>query len=200
MNRVFLQRSVGAAVLFSCLIVVAALLPAPEPAADEAVDEPAVRIDLRPVAPARPLRVPEPEPSPVVVAPATDPVPEQVRETRPESTPEPEPDPAPKADPAPPPAAEPAPAPVPESGAPTPGPRPWRVQVASFSEVERARRVIADFGRLGLPTQRETVSVGGRQVHRVILGPFAEEDAARAAQARAVLEGFPDSRIQRFDD
>lgn len=197
MNELFVQRAVGAGVVFGVLFVVAALLPAPQEATppDESPGQ-RIRIDLseRPAPPPeQPLRVPRPV-SPEADRPAgpaagetesaaAEPVPPPP-EQKPEIRPQPERKPETVAKP------EPKPEPVGE----------WRVQVASFSEIERARRVIGTFGQQKLPAFRESVSVNGRQVHRVILGPFAAETQAREARQRAVAEGFADSRIQRRDD
>lgn len=200
MNDVFLQRAIGAGVVFTLLFAITAMLPSPNqsgPPAD--VDEQRVQIDLR--TPPRyqrdePVRVASPKPAAAKSAPAHEPErkPEPGPEAGSESEPKPEPKPEVKPDPKP----EPKPKSTP-AGKPVPS-GDWRVQVASFSEIERARRVIGEFGQAGLPAFRESVSVGGRKVHRVILGPFDTEAAARGARARAVMDGFADARIQRLDD
>ncbi len=187
LNEVFLRRAIGAGVVFLAAMLSATLLPEPEQA---------------PETPALSLRLEAPEPaSPTVVEapPLVDLDAERARAAeRASAAPAPgaEPDPGPKTlvePPEAPPArveARPAAAPV---GS-------WRVQVASFSEAARAEKTIAEFRRQSVPAHRETVTVNGRTMHRVILGPFGSEPEALRARELALRKGFADSRVQYRGD
>lgn len=211
MNPVLVRRLVGAATVFAVLLVVAGLLPSPEcdcpkvetPASPELKTDvlqarqppPRVLLDRADREPASPPPAQEPErppqarPDTAAEAPATEPaaVPPKPRPAVPAQA---EPRRAPAA------SRESAPAPPEPPAVEIPG-GPWRVQVASFSERERAERVIDSFRAQGLRCFRESVTVGGRVMHRVLLGPFASEAEAQAARRAAVAAGFADARIRR---
>ena len=66
----------------------------------------------------------------------------------------------------------------------------------SFAQRHCARhRVLApDLRGRGLKAVLETVQVGGRQVSRVLLGPYSNQQAAEGARSSIILSGFADAR------
>jgi rare lipoprotein A len=98
--------------------------------------------------------------------------------------------------PAPPPPASPAPRPSPPPTAPPASSPSWGVQVASFADHERARRL---YQRLlpSYPQLRLTLSPAG--YWRVVVG-VARSPAAAEELRQKLLTEFPDAFVVRFDD
>ena len=82
--------------------------------------------------------------------------------------------------------AEPAPQPGPQDGAfPTTAAGDYTVSFGSYANAADADKVIAALKAAELPGYREAVSLNGRQVERVRIGPFADRAVAESARLRA---------------
>ncbi|MBW1941657.1 MAG: DUF799 family lipoprotein [Deltaproteobacteria bacterium] len=68
---------------------------------------------------------------------------------------------------------------IPDPNGPTPSPFLFDVQVASFLEKDRALNALKGLEMNGRHPRIETVTLGDRQWHRVLLGPFSEISVAR---------------------
>ncbi len=75
---------------------------------------------------------------------------------------------------------------LPESG--------WFVQAGAFSESARAEAVRTQLGGVG-QARIETVSVDGRTLHRVLVGPYPAELAASAARYEVTGAGFREAQL-----
>ena len=182
MDEVLLRRLLGALVLFGGLFLLSGLLPdadAPGPVAQGHKQR--VQIDLLP----KPEAPPRVAPQPAVVDQDE---PETERKPVPEAKPKPQS--KPRSNPpskAAPPAARPEPKPAPAA-------EQWWVQVASFSSQDNADALVSELRGRGLKAVLETVQVGGRQVSRVLLGPYSNQQSAEAARSSIILSGFADAR------
>ncbi|MBF0296533.1 MAG: SPOR domain-containing protein [Magnetococcales bacterium] len=85
-----------------------------------------------------------------------------------------------EAAPAPAPPAAPAAQPAPVKVATTPG-REFVFKMGSYQERSNAEGLIRKLADLALPMYTEEIEIGGRVFHRVWVGPFADEAAARDA-------------------
>lgn len=74
-----------------------------------------------------------------------------------------------------------------------PGGARYEITAASFRTEERATAAAAALARSGLPVSARIDSTS--QWYRVIVGPFASADEARAAQETLEGQGFPGSRV-----
>ena len=178
MDEVLLRRLLGALVLFGGLFLLSGLLPdadAPGPTAQGHKQR--VQIDLLPKPEAPPRVAPQP-------AAAEQEEPETERKPVPEAQSKPQSKPPAKAAP---PAARPEPKPAPAA-------EQWWVQVASFSSQDNADALVSELRGRGLKAVLETVQVGGRQVSRVLLGPYSNQQSAEAARSSIILSGFADAR------
>lgn len=68
---------------------------------------------------------------------------------------------------------------IPDPDAPAPSPFLFDVQVASFLEKERALKALRGLEKNGHQPRMETVTLGDRQWHRILLGPYSDISAAR---------------------
>lgn len=186
MDEVLLRRLLGALVLFGGLFLLSGLLPdadAPGPTAQGHKQR--VQIDLLPKPEAPPRVAPQP-------AAAEQEEPETERKPVPEAQSKPQSKPPAKAAP---PAARPEPKPaVKPATQPVPAAEQWWVQVASFSSQDNADALVSELRGRGLKAVLETVQVGGRQVSRVLLGPYSNQQSAEAARSSIILSGFADAR------
>lgn len=183
MDEILLRRLLGALVLFGGLFLLSSLLPdADAPDTELAGGKQRVQIELLPKPEAPPRRAAPPEQS----KPRPKPEPGPATKSKAEPSAEAEAPPAasrPKSQPKP--AAQPAPVPAGEQ---------WWVQVASFSSQANAEALVKDLRGRGLKAVLETVQVGGRQVSRVLLGPYSNQQAAEGARSSIILSGFADAR------
>jgi len=67
------------------------------------------------------------------------------------------------------------------------------VQVATFGVPANAERTLAKFGATGLPTQSRPLNRSGRSYDIVLLGPFTDATALKAALSQARNAGFSDA-------
>lgn len=200
-----LRRLLGAGVLFGGLFLFSLLLPDggdSEVATGEQASTQSVRIDLNP----QPAPVPSGAPAPA--SPPTE-TPAAVSESsRAAADPEPgqpaplteDPEPVVQPKPAPKPVREPESTPQVDKRAPASAPvaSGWWVQVASFGDAGNAQRLVENLKESALPARRESVAIGQRTLHRVLVGPYADKAEADAARGRVILLGFADSRsLQR---
>lgn len=124
---------------------------------------------------------------PAAAAPAAKPQPAKPAE--PAAAPSPAPAPAPaKAEPAPPAKPTPTEPAVAASRGPAPG---WYVQIGSFADAGNANTIIDLLKKLGYNGASTDVVSGNASLHRVRLGPFQSEAAARQVQARVTHQGYP---------
>ena len=68
------------------------------------------------------------------------------------------------------------------------------IQVGSFSDPANAVRLSQRLARLGAVSV-SSASVGGREYHRVRLGPVASVDEGDRLLTRLIAAGFPDARL-----
>jgi hypothetical protein len=96
-----------------------------------------------------------------------------------------------------PPSAAPAPpVPAPTPIAPT-GAQWYVVQVASFTQLERAESLVAELIGQGLPAYRVTLRVDGGPLYVVLLGRYSAMSQAESAAARVrSMPGYADAKIQ----
>jgi cell division protein FtsN len=69
----------------------------------------------------------------------------------------------------------------------------FQVQVQALSDRAAADRLVRDLRAKGYDVRVSTAEVGGKTLYRVRVGPFATEEAARAAIERLKGEGFPEA-------
>jgi len=67
------------------------------------------------------------------------------------------------------------------------------VQVATFGVPANARRTLARFGAVGLPTYARPYQRGGAKYEIVLLGPFQDQAGLQAALSAAQQAGFSDA-------
>ncbi|MFC1579739.1 GNA1162 family protein [Thermodesulfobacteriota bacterium] len=77
---------------------------------------------------------------------------------------------------------------IPDPNGPTPSPFLFDVQVASFLEKDRALKTLKGLEMNGHHPRIETVTLGDRQWHRILLGPFSEISAARKIRDRIATQ------------
>lgn len=70
------------------------------------------------------------------------------------------------------------------------------IQAGAFSQSRRAQRTLQSLAQVG-PGNIESVSVAGRKLHRVLIGPFVGSDEAEQARYQVAAAGFEDARIVR---
>lgn len=196
MDSALKQRLIGAAVLIALAVIfLPMLVDGPEPQRGTST----VPLDI-PVPPERnfetrelPLALPTPatatsappanEPDRVVtveadVTPRVDALPEQ-------GEPAPQPVAPVAATPAPAPApTTPPPADTPVRPAPTPGGR-YAVNLGSYANAANASALVASLKAAGLPAHSDAVTLDGRTVQRVRLGPYAQRGEAEAGRLAA---------------
>lgn len=177
MDEVLLRRLLGAGALLAIALLFSALLPEPGPAGPK---EGVVAYDLRtnrrigaqaPVENPPQLKADEkltPRPAGTLPAPVAPDA---------QAEPKPQPRPALKVDET-----------LDAGGG-------WYVQVASFAEVANARGAAQRLFGMGLETKIQAVSVGQVRWHRVRVGPYATEGAARDVLARVKKADFRDAAI-----
>ncbi len=68
------------------------------------------------------------------------------------------------------------------------------VQAGAFSTRETAERVASQLTATGTATVRP-VARGGSTLYRVVIGPWADNDAASAARSRVAALGFADAKV-----
>jgi DedD protein len=71
----------------------------------------------------------------------------------------------------------------------------FMVQLGSFSEEANARRLVDRVATYGYEAQVSTYRSGGRDMHRVRVGPHATRNAAEAAASSLSAHGFPASVV-----
>lgn len=195
MDEGLIRRLLGGLVLIVLAWLAAALLPPPKPVTER--DEDTVVIDLRPAEAPAPgvsaLPSAEPTSAETVESPLTTPVPvaTPVVPTAPAATPRPTAAPTPAVRPSP--TAAPPPAPTAAQAPPAAGD--FWVQVGAYGTRESAEQVRESLGVAGLSARVISADVGGKQVHRVRVGPFKSRDAAESAHARAVLLGYDNAQV-----
>ncbi len=143
--------------------------------------------------PATPPPAVAPAPPPVAEAPAVSTPPPSVE--TPAAVPAPSPTPSTPAPQGPTPSVQ-APAPASASVASTataPTAVRYEITAASFRTEERAMGVAGSLENAGLPVEARLDATG--QWYRVVVGPFASMEEARAAQERLVDRGFSGTRI-----
>jgi cell division protein FtsN len=72
---------------------------------------------------------------------------------------------------------------IPAPPAPDVSPGSYELQVASFLEKERARKTADLFVARGVNSRIQIVDIGGKEWHRIILGPYYLLSAAEADRA-----------------
>lgn len=70
------------------------------------------------------------------------------------------------------------------------------IQAGAFSQSRRAQRTLQSLAQVG-PGNIESVSIAGRKLHRVLIGPFVGSDEAEQARYQVAAAGFEDARIVR---
>jgi cell division septation protein DedD len=71
------------------------------------------------------------------------------------------------------------------------------VQVASFTQLERAESLVAELIGQGLPAYRVTLRVDGGPLYVVLLGRYSAMSQAESAAARVrSMPGYADAKIQ----
>lgn len=70
------------------------------------------------------------------------------------------------------------------------------VQAAAFAETRRAEKARRTLTQVG-PANIESVSIAGRKLHRVLVGPFVGPSEAEEARYAVAAAGFSDARIVR---
>jgi type II secretory pathway predicted ATPase ExeA/cell division protein FtsN len=80
---------------------------------------------------------------------------------------------------------------------PTPGAQWYVVQVASFTQAERAEALVGELMGQGLPAYRVTLKVEGGPLFVVLLGRYTAANEAEAAAARVrLMPGYSDAKVQ----
>ena len=201
MDRALKERIIGAIVLVVFVVLVVPVFLDGPSNENEVISEP---VPL-------PGQAGQPVKKIILDRDRTDPVPsgvdstpsQPVADTQPEPEPEPEPertpDPEPEEPPSQPPASsartaqaeEPAPA---EDPAPREPPKiqrsagsatgMWAVQLGSFSSAENANRLAADLRQKGFAAFLSKTVSGGKELHRVRIGPQKDKPAAEAMASR----------------
>lgn len=88
---------------------------------------------------------------------------------------------------------------IPNPNGPAPSPLLFDVQVASFLEKGRALKALQGLERNGHHPRLETITLGDRQWHRILLGPFSEISAARKTRdAIASQSSFQPILVQHY--
>jgi rare lipoprotein A len=72
----------------------------------------------------------------------------------------------------------------------------YAIQAGAFSDPARAEQVAMSLARAGAAAVRP-VQVSGRQLYRVVVGSWIDQDAADAARAQVAEMGFGDARVIR---
>lgn len=76
--------------------------------------------------------------------------------------------------------------------------RPYTVQIGACRSPRKAEFLAAEIRRRGFPVRIETVSIDDRRWHRVLVGRFANRDAAgRWLQEHGFADDYPDSFVQK---
>jgi len=89
---------------------------------------------------------------------------------------------------------------MPDPGSPSPSPFLIDIQVASFLEKKRALEVLQGLRRKGFSPRLESVTLGDRQWHRVLVGPFRE--ISKAKEVRDTIAGnstFQPILVQHYE-
>ena len=211
------ERLVGAAVLVTLgVVLIPLLLDGPEPqtptridlalpAAENGARRHTIEIKRGAETPAGPGRPVTREPPPTrssgpVVAEAAPSGGEPAKSQPAPAQPSPKAQPAPRAAEPPPPAPAPRPAPAAEekpraaaaSPAPAraaPGEGAWAVQVGSFGSRDNADKLRRQLSGKGFPVFLMEIESGGRTLHRVRVGPYAERAGADEAARRLAAAG-----------
>ena len=72
----------------------------------------------------------------------------------------------------------------------------YAVQAGAFSDPARAEQVAMSLARAGAAAVRP-VQVSGRQLYRVVVGSWSDQDSADAARIQVAEMGFADARVVR---
>jgi type II secretory pathway predicted ATPase ExeA/cell division septation protein DedD len=90
-----------------------------------------------------------------------------------------------------------SPAPTTPTATAPPGAQWYVVQVASFTQAERAEALVAELTGQGLPAYRVTLKVEGGPLFVVLLGRYTVASEAEAAAARVrLMPGYSDAKVQ----
>lgn len=172
--------------------------PAGEPAQKDAAPasdrpgatRPITRTESPPATAARPAAREEGKPAaPEPVASPPD------RQSAPEPAPKPAPKPTPVAEPSP---SSPAPAARNTPKTP-PAQGGWAVQIGSFGSRDNANRLQKQLEGQGFSVFQMPIVSGGRTLHRVRVGPYAERGAADAAARRLAAGGTAGKVVEQED-
>lgn len=67
------------------------------------------------------------------------------------------------------------------------------VRVGSFADLKNANKLAADLGANGFKTSVKTITVSGKNYHRVLIGPFVKEGNMNKVIRKLKAEGFTPS-------
>lgn len=72
----------------------------------------------------------------------------------------------------------------------------WYVQVGSYSDAGKASTIVSLLQKIGYRAESsKIVNAQGKTLHRVRLGPYPSEAAAKAAQDKVARQGYPQTRL-----
>ena len=72
----------------------------------------------------------------------------------------------------------------------------WYVQIGSYSDAGKASTIVSLLQKIGYRAESsKIVNAQGKTLHRVRLGPYPSESAAKAAQLKVGKQGYPQTRL-----